>query len=58
LNGVMMMLAAFAAGGWVGAHLDGTVWPLVHGILFWSVLLAGVAWTLVQKYGDPFGQRN
>jgi DHA1 family bicyclomycin/chloramphenicol resistance-like MFS transporter len=58
LNGVMMMLAAFAAGGWVGAQLDGTVWPLVHGILFWSVLLAGVAWTLVQKYGDPFGQRN
>lgn len=55
LNGVMMMLAAFAAGGWVGTQLDGTVWPLVHGVLFWSVLLATVAWTLVQQHGEPIG---
>jgi hypothetical protein len=39
LNGFMMMLAAFAIGGWVGTHLDGTVWPLVHGVWFWSVAL-------------------
>ncbi|PVY56163.1 MULTISPECIES: multidrug effflux MFS transporter [unclassified Simplicispira] len=53
LNGFMMMLAAFAIGGWVGTHLNGTVWPLVHGVLFWSVLLAAIAWTLVQKFGEP-----
>ena len=53
LNGLMMMLAAFAVGGWVGTHLDGTIWPLVQGVFFWAALLAAVAWTLVQKYGEP-----
>ena len=53
LNGFMMMLAAFAIGGWVGAHLNGTVWPLVSGVWFWSVLLATIAWTLVKKFGEP-----
>ncbi len=53
LNGFMMMLAAFAIGGWVGTHLNGTIWPLVHGVWFWSVALALIAWTLVQKFGDP-----
>jgi len=51
MNGFFMMLAAFAMGGWLGAHLDGTVYPMVLGIWFWSVLLALTAWTLVQKYG-------
>ncbi|MCZ2405771.1 MAG: multidrug effflux MFS transporter [Burkholderiales bacterium] len=53
LNGFMMMLAAFAIGRWVGAHLDGSIWPLVHGVGFWSLLLAAIAWTLVQRFGDP-----
>ncbi|WP_042422571.1 multidrug effflux MFS transporter [Comamonas granuli] len=53
LNGFMMMLAAFAIGRWVGAHLDGSIWPLVHGVWFWSLLLAAIAWTLVQRFGDP-----
>ena len=53
LNGFMMMLAAFAIGGWLGTRLDGTVWPLVNGIWFWSVALAIIAWTLVQKFGAP-----
>lgn len=57
LNGLMMMLAAFAVGGWVGTHLDGTIWPLVHGVAFWAVLLALIAWTLVQKYGEPLEHR-
>lgn len=51
LNGFMMMLAAFAIGGWLGLRLDGTVWPLVHGVWFWSVVLALISWTLVQKFG-------
>jgi len=49
----MMMLAAFAIGGWLGLRLDGTVWPLVNGIWFWSVVLAVISWTLVQKFGAP-----
>ena len=51
LNGFMMMLAAFGIGAWLGMRLDGTVWPLVNGVWFWSVALALISWTLVQKFG-------
>jgi DHA1 family bicyclomycin/chloramphenicol resistance-like MFS transporter len=51
LNGFLMMVAAFAVGQWLGTRLDGTVWPLVTGIGFWSVAIALSAWTLVQRYG-------
>ena len=37
LNGFVMMLAAFAMGGWLGWRMDGTVFPLTNGIWFWSV---------------------
>lgn len=50
LNGFMMMLAAFAIGRWLGRALDGTVWPLVQGVAVWSLLLAAIAWTLVQRH--------
>jgi MFS transporter, DHA1 family, multidrug resistance protein len=53
LNGFLMMVAAFAVGGWIGTRLDGTVHALTNGVWFWSVCIAVVAWTLVQKYGDP-----
>jgi len=53
LNGFMMMLAAFAIGAWLGGRLDGTVWPLVQGVAFWSMALATIAWTLVRRFGDP-----
>ena len=52
LNGFVMMLAAFAMGGWLGTHMDGTVFPLAYGMWFWSMLIALSAWTLVQKYGE------
>ena len=51
LNGFLMMIAAFAMGGWLGTHMDGTVFPLVFGVWFWSALIALAAWTLVQKHG-------
>ena len=51
LNGFLMMLAAFFTGQWLGAHMDGTVFPLAWGMCFWCVLLALSAWTLVQRYG-------
>jgi DHA1 family bicyclomycin/chloramphenicol resistance-like MFS transporter len=51
LNGFLMMAAAFAMGGWLGAHMDGTAMPLVWGVWFWSVVIAVSAWTLVQWHG-------
>ena len=53
LNGFFMMIAAFGVGGWIGLRLDGTVFALTNSIWFWSVCVAVVAWTVVQRYGDP-----
>ncbi|MEI6804295.1 MAG: multidrug effflux MFS transporter [Burkholderiales bacterium] len=53
LNGFLTMLSAFATGQWLGTHMDGTAAPLIFGIWFWSVLIALIAWTLVQRYGRP-----
>jgi DHA1 family bicyclomycin/chloramphenicol resistance-like MFS transporter len=53
LNGFFTMGSAFVVGGWIGAHLDGSAVVLTHGVWFWSVCVALVAWTLVQRYGDP-----
>jgi MFS transporter, DHA1 family, multidrug resistance protein len=53
LNGFLMMVAAFAVGGWVGTRLDGTVFALTNGVWFWSTCIAAVSWTLVQWYGEP-----
>jgi DHA1 family bicyclomycin/chloramphenicol resistance-like MFS transporter len=52
LNGFLMTMAAFLMGGWLGTHMDGTVFPLIYGVWFWSALIALSAWTLVQKYGE------
>ena len=52
LNGFLMMAAAFLMGGWLGTHMDGTVFPLALGVWFWSALIALSAWTLVQKTGE------
>jgi MFS transporter, DHA1 family, multidrug resistance protein len=52
LNGFLMMVAAFIVGGWVGPHLDGTVFALTNGVWFWSACIAATAWTLVQRHGD------
>ncbi len=53
MNGFLMMVTAFAMGGWLGTHMDGTVLPLTNGLWFWSVIIALVAWTLVRKHGEP-----
>lgn len=52
LNGFGMMSVAFAVGGWLGQRMDGTVLPLTNGVWFWSVVIATIAWTLVQRHGD------
>ena len=53
LNGFLMMIAAFAMGAWLGKYMDGTVVPMALAIWFWSSWIALVAWTLVQKHGEP-----
>ncbi len=53
LSGFAMSLSAFVAGLWIGARLDGTVYPLTLGVGFFSIGVALSAWTLVQRHGDP-----
>jgi len=58
LSGFFMMLTAFLVGLWLGHSLNGTVYPLTLGIAFFSALIAAVAWTLVQRHGDPQAARS
>ncbi|MBA2672732.1 MAG: multidrug effflux MFS transporter [Ramlibacter sp.] len=51
LNGFILTLVAFGVGRWVGTRLDGSVFALANGVWFWSVCIAGIAWTLVQRLG-------
>ncbi len=53
LSGFVMTLTALAAGLWLGHSLDTTVYPLTLSIGAFSILLALVAWTLVQRHGEP-----
>ncbi|MES2483972.1 MAG: multidrug effflux MFS transporter [Pseudomonadota bacterium] len=52
LTGFVMMVVAFGVGGWVGQRLDGTVFALTNGVWFWSVCLAAISWTLMQRDGE------
>jgi MFS transporter, DHA1 family, multidrug resistance protein len=51
MAGFLMMLGAFATGSVLGASMDGSVRPMVIGIVFWGTMIVIVAWTLVQRYG-------
>lgn len=53
LNGFLMMLCAFVMGGWLGQHMDVPLLSLAHGLLLWSVVIAALAWTAVQRHGRP-----
>jgi DHA1 family bicyclomycin/chloramphenicol resistance-like MFS transporter len=53
ISGFGMTLTALAAGLWLGRTLDDTVYPLTLAIAFFSALLALVAWTIVQRHGEP-----
>jgi MFS transporter, DHA1 family, multidrug resistance protein len=53
LNGFLMMLGAFFMGAWLGTQMDRPVFALAHGLLLWSVFIAIVAWTAVQRHGRP-----
>jgi DHA1 family bicyclomycin/chloramphenicol resistance-like MFS transporter len=53
LSGFAMTLSALLVSLWLGRNLDGTVYPLTLGIGAVSIVLAIVAWTLVQRHGEP-----
>jgi DHA1 family bicyclomycin/chloramphenicol resistance-like MFS transporter len=53
LNGFLMMLGAFFMGTWLGNRMDQPVFALAHGLLLWAVVIAVLAWTLVQRHGRP-----
>jgi len=56
LSGFCMMLVAFGVGLFLGRTLNGTVYPMALGVGLFCVLLAGTAWTLVQRHGDPLAR--
>jgi MFS transporter, DHA1 family, multidrug resistance protein len=51
MAGFLMMLSAFATGSVIGHMMDGSVRPMVLGVMFWAVMILFVAWTLVQRHG-------
>ena len=53
VSGFAMMLTAFLIGLWLGRAPAHTVFPLTLGVGACSIALALVAWTLVQRHGDP-----
>ncbi len=53
LSGFLMMFVALFVGLWLGRTLDHSVLPMTLGVGGFSIALAAVAWTLVQRDGDP-----
>ncbi len=53
LAGFVLAAVAFGVGLWLGQALDGRLLPYALGLGFWSLLTATVAWTLVQRHGQP-----
>ena len=51
LNGVLTTVVAFGTGAWLGHAMDGTVFPLVHGFGFWTLVIAGNGWVGMQRHG-------
>ena len=52
LSGFITMLMAFAVGLGLGRALNGSVYPLSFGMAAFSIGVATVAWTLVQRHGQ------
>ncbi len=53
LAGFALAIVAVAVGGWLGVAMNQTVYPLTLTIGVFSILTAVVAWTLVQRHGEP-----
>lgn len=53
LSGFAMTVSSLVGGTWLGATLHGDAAPMVAGIATGAVGAAIVAWTLVQRHGEP-----
>jgi MFS transporter, DHA1 family, multidrug resistance protein len=53
LSGFVMTVTALGVGLWIGQALGDDVYPLTLGVGAFSVAVAAVAWTLVQRHGEP-----
>lgn len=57
LSGFVSMVSAFALGSWLGQFLAmggrTALLTLTNSMWFWSVSVGLVAWTLVQRHGEP-----
>lgn len=58
LAGFASAAGAFLIGLWLGQTLGSTVHPLTLAVGVFSVLTTAVAWTLVQRLGDPRAARG
>ncbi len=52
LNGFLMMASGFATSLWLGAHLVDTAAPMMYGMAFFALMVSGVAWFVVPKFGQ------
>jgi DHA1 family bicyclomycin/chloramphenicol resistance-like MFS transporter len=57
LAGFLMMVASFVIGLVMGRQLNGTVFPVTLGVGALSAGIVLVAWTLVQRDGEPRAER-
>jgi DHA1 family bicyclomycin/chloramphenicol resistance-like MFS transporter len=53
LSGFWMMAVAFAVGLFLGQTGGDTVYPMTLGFATLALALCAVAWTLVQRHGEP-----
>ncbi|MFV0681404.1 multidrug effflux MFS transporter [Ottowia sp.] len=53
LNGFIMMTTTFAVGWWLGLAMDGTARPVAVVYVLACSVIAGTAWWLVPRYGEP-----
>jgi DHA1 family bicyclomycin/chloramphenicol resistance-like MFS transporter len=53
LSGFVMTVTALGVGLWMGRALIDTLYPLTLGIGAFSVAVAFISWTLVQRHGEP-----
>jgi DHA1 family bicyclomycin/chloramphenicol resistance-like MFS transporter len=56
LSGFFLSMGAFAMGGWLGIAIDGRVAPFAWTIAALALSTATVAFTLVQRHGDPLAR--
>jgi MFS transporter, DHA1 family, multidrug resistance protein len=53
LAGFVMAAVAFGIGTWLGWAMDGSVRPMAYTQALFALLTSAVAWTWVQRYGQP-----